>query len=268
MAHEHVVALFDTEADANAAASNLNTAGYNDVSVVSNNTVGDANVVKEPGFWKRLFGKTVEEYEAKVYAHNVAKGGAVVAVHAAPEHLAEAGGLLAAHKAVDLKKRAVDDVILTPRAADTIKEEVVAVPVVPVAEKLDKDAVIKLAKESIQVGKKVVETGTTRLRRYVVEKPVEKSVTLHEEHAEVWEKAINEPASLKDVDWGEATIEARETAEVPFESKSVRYVGEVGLKEVGTEHTATVRDSIKEEKVDVEKIKAEDIRLPEGWVEK
>ena len=268
MAHEHVVALFDNESDANAAVSNLNTAGYNDVSVVSANTVGNADVVKEPGFWKRLFGKTVEEYEAKVYAHNVAKGGAVVAVHAPTENLAEAGGLLAAHKAVDLKKRAVDDVILTPKAAATIKEDVVAVPVAPVVEELPKDAVIKLAKESISVGKKVVETGTTRLRRYVVEKPVEKSITLHEEHAEVWEKAIDEPATLKDVDWGDATIEARETAEVPFESKSVRYVGEVGLREVGTERTATVRDSIKEEKVDVEKVKAEDIVLPAGWVEK
>jgi len=268
MAHEHVVALFDTAADANAAQANLKTAGYDDVCVIDNAHVGNDAVVKEPGFWKRLFGKTVEEYEAKVYAHNVAKGGAVVAVHAPAANLAEAGGLLAAHKAVDIKKRAVDDAILTPRAAETIKEEVVAVPVKPVVEELPKDAVVKLAKESIAVGKKVVETGTTRLRRYVVEKPVEESITLHQEHAEIWEKAIDEPANLRDVDWGDAAIEVRETAEVPFESKSVKYVGEVGLREVGTESKATVHDSVREEKVDVEKIKAEDIVLPAGWVEK
>ena len=263
MAHEHVVALFDTEDHANAAANNLKTVGYDDVSVVSSSVAGDH--VKEPGFWKKLFGKTVEEYEAKVYAHNVAKGGAVVAVHAPTKHLAEAGGLLAAHKAVDLKKRAVDDAILTPTAAATIKEEVVAVPVAPVTEELDRDAVIKLAKESINVGKKVVETGTTRLRRYVVETPVEESVTLHEEHAEVWEKPLDEAAY--DVDWDDAAIEVRETAEVPFESKSVRYVGEVGLREVGTEHTATVHDTIREQKVEVEKVEANEIALPAGWTE-
>jgi len=176
--------------------------------------------------------------------------------------------LLAAHNAVDLKKRVVDDAILTPKAAATISEKVVAKPHAPVVEELDKDAVLKLAKESIEVGKKVVEAGTTRLRRYVVEIPVEKSISLHEEHVEVFEKALNEPASLRDVDWDEATIEARETAEVPFASKSVRYVGEVGLREVGTDHIATYHDSIREEKVDVEKVDADvDVILPEGWTE-
>jgi len=268
MAHEHVVALFDTEDAAKNAAANLGTAGFDDVSVVSANTVGDAATVKEPGFWKRLFGKTVEEYEAKVYAHNVAKGGAVVAVHAEPANVHKVAGLLAAHKAVDLKQRAVDDAILTPKAATTIAEEVVAVPVAPVEEKLPQDAVLKLAAESIDVGKKVVETGTTRLRRYVVETPVEKSISLHEEHAKVWKRAIDEPASINDVDWEDATIEVRETAEIPFESKSVRYVGEVGLKTYGEDHVATVHDTVRSEKVDVEEIKAKDIPLPAGWTEK
>jgi len=80
--HDHLVALFDTEDHANAAVKNLNTAGYNDVSLVTANSHGDPSVVKEPGFWKKLFGKAVEEYEAKVYAHNVGeKGGAVVAAN-------------------------------------------------------------------------------------------------------------------------------------------------------------------------------------------
>jgi len=263
--HEHVAALFDNEAHANAAADNLKTVGYDDVSVVSANTVGNADVVKKPHFWKRLFGDNVEEYEANVYGNTVGKGGAVVAVHAPTSNLAEAGGVLAAHNAVDIKQRAVDDGVLTPKGAASIKETVVARPVTPVTETLDRDEAIRLAQESIAVGKKVVETGTTRLRRYTVEKPVEKSITLHEEHAKVWEKAINEPAD--NVDWGDATIEVRETAEVPYESKSVRYIGEAGLREVGTDRTATVRDTIREQKVDVEEAKAEDIKLPAGWTE-
>jgi stress response protein YsnF len=267
MAREKVVALFDSADDARVAVKNLNTAGYGNTSVISKETVGRDDYVAEPGFWKKLFGKGVEEYEAKVYAHSVDKGGAAVALQADNKNLAEAGGLLAAHKAVDIKKRAVDAGILTPKAAESIAERTVAVPKLPIDRELDHDAVLKLAKESINVGKKVVETGTTRLRRYVVETPVSESVTLHDEHAEIWEKAINEPADLRDVDWEDASIAVRETAEVPFESKSVRYVGEVGIRKVGTDRVATVHDTVREQHVEVDDNPDVDIPLPEGWVE-
>jgi hypothetical protein len=44
-----------------------------------------------------------------------------------------------------------------------------------------REAVIPLAEEQLDVGKRTVDRGTTRIRRYVVEKPVEKSVTLRGE---------------------------------------------------------------------------------------
>ena len=40
---------------------------------------------------------------------------------------------------------------------------------------------IQLAEESLVVGKRMVNRGTTRIRRYVVETPVEAQVTLHSE---------------------------------------------------------------------------------------
>jgi stress response protein YsnF len=41
--------------------------------------------------------------------------------------------------------------------------------------------VIPLAEEELKVGKRTVDRGTTSIRRYVVRKPVEESVTLRAE---------------------------------------------------------------------------------------
>ena len=43
------------------------------------------------------------------------------------------------------------------------------------------EEVIPIAEENIEVGKRTVDRGTTRVRRYVVETPVEREVTLHGE---------------------------------------------------------------------------------------
>jgi hypothetical protein len=45
--------------------------------------------------------------------------------------------------------------------------------------------VVRLAEEQLIVGKRQVDAGITRVRRFRVEKPVEANVTLHEEHVEV-----------------------------------------------------------------------------------
>jgi hypothetical protein len=42
-----------------------------------------------------------------------------------------------------------------------------------------------LAEEQLQVGKRTVDRGTTSIRRYVVRKPVEESVTLRDETVSV-----------------------------------------------------------------------------------
>ena len=45
--------------------------------------------------------------------------------------------------------------------------------VAPVATSATGDEVIPLAEEQLEIGKRTVDRGTTRVRRYVVEKPVE-----------------------------------------------------------------------------------------------
>ncbi len=114
------------------------------------------------------------------------------------------------------------------------------------------EEVIRLAEEQINVGKRQVEAGTTRIRRFVTEKPVEAQVTLHEEHAEVVRRAVTDPSFLNDVDWSDQTIEVREMAEEAVVSKSTRLAEEVVVRKEGTDRTETVHDKVRRQQVEVE----------------
>lgn len=253
---EKIVTLFDTAAHAEAAEANLEAAGFSasDISIDGAGTLGDGAALSAPGFWGRLFGRDIEEYEATTYANAVANGGAVLTVRT--NDVARAMAILNQHAVVDVKEKAVETKVITEKAAEYLPpvSEVDVAVVEPVTRKLEQDDVIRLAEEQIAVGKKLYEEGSTRIRRYVVEKPVEAAVSLHEEHVEVFRRAVNEP--LDDHDWGEATIEMRETAERPYVTKSARIVGEVGLKKTGVDTEQVIRDTVRREEVEVEQVPA------------
>jgi len=254
---EKIVTLFDSAAHAEAAQANLEAAGFSagDISIDGASTLGDGAALRAPGFWGRLFGRDIEEYEASTYANAVANGGAVLTVRT--NDVARAMAILNQHAVVDVKEKAVETKVLTEKAVDVLPavSEVDVAVAQPVTTRLEKDDVIRLAEEQIAVGKKLYEEGSTRIRRYTVEKPVEASVSLHEEHVEVFRRAIDEPIG-DDWDWGEATIEMRETAERPYVTKSARIVGEVGLKKTGIDTEQVIRDTVRKEEVEVEQVPA------------
>ncbi|MBV9318460.1 MAG: YsnF/AvaK domain-containing protein, partial [Mycobacterium sp.] len=116
------------------------------------------------------------------------------------------------------------------------------------------DEVLRLAEEQLQVGKRMVETGKTRVRRFVTEREASADVTLHDEHADIIRRAVTDPKYVGDIDWADATIEVRETAEQALVSKTARIVEEVGLKKIGTDHVETVRDKIRRQQVEIERL--------------
>ena len=69
---------------------------------------------------------------------------------------------------------------------------------------------LRLAEEQLEVGKRMVETGATRVRRFTTEREVAADVTLHEEHAEILRRAISEPINISDLDWSDREIEVVE----------------------------------------------------------
>jgi uncharacterized protein (TIGR02271 family) len=268
MTYEKVVTVYDTLPHAEKAVSILKAAGYQDgdISVVNQATLAASGAddveVREPGLWRRLFGSNVLDHEATVYGRAVEGGGVVVTVRVAQSEVPRVMGLLDTHDPVDVLQRAAK-VGAVPAAMAKAATTVSTSAATPAAKAVastptpDSSDVIRLAEEQLNVGKRLVQDGTTRIRRFVTEKPVEASVTLHEEHAQVLRRAIDDPNYIADIDWSDRTIEVIESAEEAVVSKSARVVEEVVVRKEGTDHVQTVRDKVRRQQVDVEHLDAE-----------
>jgi stress response protein YsnF len=112
------------------------------------------------------------------------------------------------------------------------------------------EQVIAVGEEVLNVGTRVVPGKTTRVRRVVVESPVEQDVTLHNETVVV-ERRRPQASIGQDV-LTEVTVEMSETSEVPVVSKSVHLVEEVLLRKEVTARTEKIRDTVKRDKLEIE----------------
>ena len=115
-----------------------------------------------------------------------------------------------------------------------------------------KEEIIPLAEEQLNVGKRTVDRGTTRIRRYVVEKPVEQSVSLQSERVTVEKRRpIETTVAPATGAFEERVVEVRETAEEPVVAKTAQVVEEVVVGREATERTETVEDIVRREEVEV-----------------
>ena len=103
------------------------------------------------------------------------------------------------------------------------------------------------------MGKRAVERGGVRVRSYVVERPVEASVTLREETAQVDRRLVDRPVEAGEDAFRERTIEVSEMAEVPVVAKEQRVVEEVVVGKDVTERTEKVADTVRRTEVEVDK---------------
>jgi len=116
---------------------------------------------------------------------------------------------------------------------------------------------IPVVEENLEVGKKVVETGGVRLRSRIIEKPVEETIRLREEHVNVERNKVNRNATDADFDnFKDETIEVREHGEVPVINKNAKVVEEVSVNKTVGQREETVRDNVRRKEVDVENVTA------------
>jgi uncharacterized protein (TIGR02271 family) len=104
--------------------------------------------------------------------------------------------------------------------------------------------------EELKIGKRMVDNGTTR-RRYVVETPVERNLTLRGERVTIEPRQPISGVGAQGGAFEERTVEVRETEEVPVVEKTARVVEEVAIRKEATERTETVRDTVRREEVEV-----------------
>jgi len=244
MTYEKIVTVYDSTPLAEKAVSTLKAAGYklDDISVVNKGTLASSGArdieVREPGLWRRLFGTNVLDHEAGVYGRTIQGGGAIVSVRVPQSDVTRVMELLDTHNPASVPAAVTG-------SSRTVTTDASA------------SDVIRLAEEQLNVGKRLVQDGKTRIRRFVIEKPVETAVTLHEEHAEVLRRAVANPEFISDVDWTDKTIEVAESAERAVVSKSVRVVEEVVIRKAGSDHVETIRDKVRRQQVDVEHLDVE-----------
>jgi uncharacterized protein (TIGR02271 family) len=270
MAFETLVAAFDTKDHATAAVNALKAGGFHsdDISIVDSTRLAAGKGVtaadpKRIGLWQWLFGD-INRYEANVYADTIKEGGTVVAVRVPPDQVAQASGILDLHHPINVPDRAVTAGFAPVAHVETAVKEIASVPLaaaqaVAVTPKLAEvhGDTLRLAEEQLQVGKKLVETGRTRVRRFTTERDVAQDVTLHEEHAEVLRKALSaQPAELTDVDWADSTLEVVETKEQALVSKTARLVEEVSLRRKGDDHVETIHEKLRRQQAEVEQVDA------------
>jgi uncharacterized protein (TIGR02271 family) len=270
MASETLVAVFDTPEHAEAAVDALKAGGFHedDISIFDTERLagGSSQIgqeVKTAGLWHRLFGTGLFKHEAAVFGQTVDRGGAVVALRCLDSEVAHATGILDLHRPIDVHDRAVTSGVATAATVEAATKAISDGPVVAeqrvaVTPKIADThrEVLRLAEEQLQVGKQMVETGKTRVRRFTTEREVSADVTLHEEHAEVLRRAISEPVKIDDLDWSDRSIEVVETDEQALTSKTARVVEEIALDKIGTDHIETVHEKLRRQQAEVERIDA------------
>lgn len=112
------------------------------------------------------------------------------------------------------------------------------------------EEVIPLAEETLVVGKHTVTSGTTTVRRYVVEVPAEQQVTLYDEKVVVERrKPVTDAVTGETLT--ELTVEMIETTEVPLVAKGVKVREEVVVRRERTKRVETVRDTIRRDEIEI-----------------
>ncbi len=275
MNQETIVAVYDTAAHAELAAADLREAGVPDSAITlhgstSASTTTSTAPAREPGFWASLFGGE-PEHDTAVYDRSMASGSTVVTVQAPDTHITRVMEILESHKPIDIDERATGYGLDTNSAKSTFSASTLqtglaaddsltagrAAPVgtlsgVPTG--TDSTGTIQLAEESLAIGKRVLNRGGTRIRRYVVETPVEESVSLHSEKVVLERRPVTDGRAVTDASFSEKVVEMTETAEEAVVSKTARVVEEVGLRKEATDRVETIRDTVRKEEVDIEQL--------------
>jgi uncharacterized protein (TIGR02271 family) len=257
MNEEIIVAVYDTEAHADAAVRDLETAHVPSEAIsrhagtgsASGAAVSNANSGRGQGFWSSLFGGEPEN-DTAVYDRSLESGSSVVTVRVPGEHVDGVTRILERHDPIDIDERAASFGLgtnhATTGAAGTPASHEAALP------KGDEE-VIALSEEQLTVGKRLVNHGTTHIRRFVVETPVEENVTLHTERVSIDRRPPSAGSRVDNADFTDRNIEVTETDEEAVIGKTARVKEEVVVHKEATDRVETVHDTVRRQDVEIER---------------
>lgn len=274
MASETIVAVFDTPAHAELAIADLTKSGVPASAIehfaqVDGDASGEVSTIEteksHKGFWSWLTGEEGEQSVGHhtVYDNSMASGHTVVTVVVDANRAEDVMSLLDEHDPIDIDTHggsydegdvATETSSLAP-VVNTVPvgtAHAATVPVTGPATAASGEEVISLSEETLEVGKRAVERGTTRVRRFVVERPVEEQIRLRDEHVSVFRRPVTGVAATVGADaFSEKIVEMTETDEEAVVGKTSHVVEEVVVKKEIGERVETIHDSVRREDVEI-----------------
>jgi uncharacterized protein (TIGR02271 family) len=236
-----------------------------DQSVHYQSQTGATDTRASRGFWSWLTGNDRGDWrdpnyadsDEQYYSRSVEAGNTVVAVHIDRADSERVMRLLADQNPIGLEDAGAEGKTISSttteaeqRMATTAKQRSTGEQRVGAAHGQQNETV-PLAEEQVQVGKERVERPV-RVRRFVVERPVEQQVNLRDERVEI-ERRPAHGTAVGDDAFEERAVEVRETHEVPRVNKTAKVTEEVVVRREGTERTETVRDTVRKEEIEVDR---------------
>jgi uncharacterized protein (TIGR02271 family) len=257
MNEEIIVAVYDTEAHAAAAVRDLQAAHvppevisrHAGTESVSGSAVSGPSSAGGQGFWSSLFGGE-PDHDTAVYDRSLESGSSVVTVRVPDEHVEGVTRILERHQPIDIDERAASLGLGANRTPAAVAD---AHGSNDPALRNGGEEVIALSEEQLTVGKRLVNRGTTHIRRFVVETPVEENVTLHAERVSIDRRPASAGARVDDADFTDRTIEVAETDEEAVVGKTARVKEEVVVHKEATDRVETVRDTVRRQDVKIER---------------
>lgn len=263
-----VVGIFDNADQARQGAQQLKTAGFSldDVDTISRDSKQGSNYYNNTGtnteavgdaagrtsdsigsFFHNLFGNDGDN--ANLYSHAARNSHSMVTVHCkTADHAQKAAEILDNAGAIDVNEKAGKTGYKGNASANTSTTG-------------NNEMSAKVMEEKLQVGKRVEQTGGARLRSRIIERPVEASVRLREEHVNVERTPVNRPATDADFNaFKEGEIEVTERAERAVVGKEACVIEEVTLGKNVTEREQTIHETVRKTEVDVEQFGTKDVR--------
>ena len=258
MANQTIVAVYDTPAHAELAVQDMLAAGVPEAAIERHAQEGTyAGRASSPvtrstegqGFWSSLFGGE-PDHDTTVYDRSVQGGSNAVSVKTPDEHVTRVTEILESHHPIDIDERA-GSYGLTQTASRT------AIAAGATAAARAGGNTLQLSEETLSVGKRVVNRGTTRIRRFVVETPVEEQVRLREEHVSIERRPVTDGRAVTGADFSDKVIEVTETGEEAVAGKTARVREEVSIRKDASDRVETVRDTVRREDVEIVKVPGE-----------
>ena len=261
-----MTAMFNTRPEAESAAEQLvSQLGVDRAAVRTSPDAGatdagydKARPYQETGFFASIKNLFLSEEDRYGYAEGMRCGGVLVSAEVDLSQLDRAADILEDAGAVDLDQQEEDwrqggwtDYDATAAA---VARPAPTRPAAATAAGAGRDEVIAVAEERLVLGKREVERGRVRVRSYVVERPAEAQVRLHEERVQMERHPVGRPLTEADrvAAFQDRTLEATARSEEAVVGKEARVVEEIAVRKEAADRVETVRDTVRRTEVEVD----------------